>query len=195
MFTKKTPIQDLLIIEPVVHYDNRGYFLESWRADKYGAIYTAASQVLQFNQSYSEYGVLRGLHYQRNNTQGKLVRVVHGSIWDVVVDLRSDSKTFRRWYGLNLQGPCLSAQGKIPHQQLWVPPGLAHGFIVLSPHAIVEYGCSALYKPEEEVSLHWNDPDLNISWPMQPIHISRKDSTAITLQQIIEKGYLPSKST
>jgi dTDP-4-dehydrorhamnose 3,5-epimerase len=156
----------LIVIEPDVHRDARGFFLESYHAQKYrhGGIPDA---FVQDNHSRSVRGTLRGLHAQRRRPQGKLVRAVRGEIYDVVVDLRPGSPTFRQWAGLTL-----SAENFL---QCYVPPGCAHGFCVLSDWAEVEYKCTDFYDPADEFGIVWNDPDLAIAWPVRDPVLSAKD--------------------
>ncbi len=152
-----TDIAEVLIFEPVVHGDHRGAFLETWRAD----IFTAAGvkdTFVQDNQSSSGQGVLRGLHYQIQRPQGKLVRVIAGRVFDVAVDLRRSSSTFGRWVGVEL-----SAQN---HRLFWVPPGFGHGYYVLSEHAEFVYKCTDYYAPEHERILRYDDPAIDITWPL-----------------------------
>jgi dTDP-4-dehydrorhamnose 3,5-epimerase len=172
----RTEIEGLLIIEPKVFGDTRGFFLETYNRDRYVAEGLDATFV-QDNLSYSQKGVLRGLHYQKPFTQGKLVSVVEGQVWDVAVDLRANSPTFGRWFGL-----FLDAEKK---NQLYVPPGFAHGFVVTSPTALFSYKCTDVYHPETEGSLRWNDPDVGIQWPLdfEP-QLSGKDAQAPLLRDI-----------
>lgn len=172
----RTEIEGLLIIEPKVFGDTRGFFLETYNRDRYVAEGLDATFV-QDNLSYSQKGVLRGLHYQKPFTQGKLVSVVEGQVWDVAVDLRANSSTFGRWFGL-----FLDAEKK---NQLYVPPGFAHGFVVTSPAALFSYKCTDVYHPETEGSLRWNDPDVGIQWPLdfEP-QLSGKDAQAPLLRDI-----------
>jgi dTDP-4-dehydrorhamnose 3,5-epimerase len=166
----QTGIPGLLIIEPKVFSDDRGFFMESWNRQRYAAAGVDADFV-QDNHSKSEQGVLRGLHYQIEQPQGKLVRVTRGRVYDVVVDLRQSSPTFGKWLGF-----WLSAEN---FKQLWAPPGLAHGYY--SDSEIVEfcYKCTDYYAPQHERTIIWNDPDLGIDWPLpegrRPI-VSKKDS-------------------
>ena len=166
----QTDIPDIILIEPHVLSDTRGFFLESYQAKQFAKAGITASFV-QDNHSSSEQGVLRGLHYQIQQAQGKLVRVIYGDIYDVVVDLRRSSPTFGQWVGVHL-----SAENKY---QLWIPPGFAHGFYVLSEHAEVLYKATDYYAPEWERMLLWNDPELGIKWPLieelSPI-LSEKDA-------------------
>jgi dTDP-4-dehydrorhamnose 3,5-epimerase len=152
-----TAIADVLLIEPKVFGDPRGFFLESWNAKAFAEAGIAAAFV-QDNHSRSPRGVLRGLHYQIRQPQGKLVRVVAGEVFDVAVDLRRASSTFGRWVGERL-----SADNK---RMLWIPPGLAHGFLVLSESADFLYKTTDYYAPEHERVLAWNDPELGIKWPL-----------------------------
>lgn len=151
-----TDIADVKIIEPAVFGDERGFFMETFRADAFIKA-TGAKPFVQDNHSKSAHGILRGLHYQMQQTQGKLVRVVSGAVFDVAVDMREASPTFGRSVGVEL-----SAENK---RQLWVPEGFAHGFYVMSDAAEFVYKCTDYYHPESEVSLLWNDPALKINWP------------------------------
>ena len=156
---KVTPcdIKGLYVIEPTVFKDERGYFMETYnQKDMEEAGLTM--QFVQDNQSCSTKGVLRGLHFQKQFPQGKLVRVVRGKVFDVAVDLRSDSKTYGKWYGV-----VLSAENK---KQFFIPKGFAHGFLVLSENAEFTYKCSDFYHPNDEGGLIWNDPDINVQWPI-----------------------------
>lgn len=152
-----TSIPDVLVIEPAVHGDHRGYFFESWRADLFAAAGVDAPFV-QENQSSSGRGVLRGLHYQIRQPQGKLVRVISGRVFDVAVDLRRGSPTFGRWVGAELSAA--------NHRLFWVPPGFGHGFYVLSEQAEFVYKCTDYYAPEHERVIRYDDPDLGIAWPL-----------------------------
>jgi dTDP-4-dehydrorhamnose 3,5-epimerase len=154
---QSTPINDVVLIEPQVFGDARGYFLETWQAKKFAAAGIDATFV-QDNHSRSSRWTLRGLHFQSAHAQGKLVRVTAGSAFDVVVDLRRSSPTFGKWWGVEL-----SADN---HLMLWVPPGLAHGILVTSQNADFLYKCTELYSPAHERSLAWNDPALAIAWPL-----------------------------
>lgn len=157
---KVTPqaFPDILLIEPRVFQDERGFFLESFQAPRYEAL--GLPRLVQDNHSGSRRGVLRGLHYQITRPQGKLVSVVVGEIFDVAVDLRRTSATFGKWTGLRLQAD--------RQQQLWIPPGYAHGFLVLSEWAEVIYKASDFYHPPGERTLLWNDPTVNVAWPLPP---------------------------
>ncbi|MBQ2968650.1 MAG: dTDP-4-dehydrorhamnose 3,5-epimerase [Clostridia bacterium] len=151
----KTDIKDLILVEPTVFGDSRGYFMETYQKEEFkqGGIDV---DFVQDNQSCSGKGVLRGMHFQKKNPQGKLVRVVSGAVYDVAVDLRKDSKTYGKW-----QGFVLSAENK---RQLYVPEGFAHGFLVLSDSAEFVYKCTRYYDGSDEGGLMYNDPDLNIDW-------------------------------
>ena len=162
-----TAIDGAIVIEPRVFTDKRGFFLETFQHKKYAALLGDNIEFVQDNHSSSSAGVLRGLHFQRNNPQGKLVRVVHGEVFDVAVDLRLTSPTFGNYVGLHL-----SAENKL---QFWLPPGLAHGFVVLSERAEFEYKCSGYYDANDEACLLWNDPDLAIPWPITNPILSEKD--------------------
>jgi dTDP-4-dehydrorhamnose 3,5-epimerase len=164
-----TAIPDVLLIEPVVHGDERGFFLETWREARYREV-GVPTEFVQDNHSRSVEGTLRGLHYQIEQAQGKLVYTVTGAIWDVAVDLRRSSPTFGKWVGT-----LLSDQN---HHQLWVPAGFAHGFYVLSPAADVTYKCTEPYAGPHERCIRWDDPDLAVDWPLpdgRPPILSPKD--------------------
>ena len=164
-----TGLPGVVLIEPRVHGDSRGFFLETFHVDRYAAA-GVAGPFVQDNWSRSVRGTLRGLHFQEPQAQGKLVQVVAGAVYDVAVDVRRGSPTFGRWVGYEL-----SAENK---RQLWVPPGFAHGFVVLSDVADFFYKCTALYRPEAERAVIWNDPDLAIAWPIAEPLLSTKDAAA-----------------
>jgi len=170
-----TPLPGVLLLQPKVFGDERGFFLETWRK----SVFEQAGiddDFLQDNHSKSAHGILRGLHYQLRQPQGKLVRVVLGEVFDVAVDLRRSSPHFGQWYGVRL-----SAANKLA---LWVPPGFAHGFQVLSEEAEVSYKCTTYYAPEHERSLRWDDPALNIDWPLREgVVLSDKDRSAPLLHE------------
>jgi dTDP-4-dehydrorhamnose 3,5-epimerase len=173
MRLRDTALPEVKLVEPTVFRDQRGFFLESYHQRKLADAGLAATFV-QDNHSRSAAGVLRGLHAQRTRPQGKLVRVIEGAVWDVAVDIRPDSPTYRRWVGVEL-----SAENFL---ELWVPPGFAHGFCVLGDDgAQVQYKCTDFYAPGDEVSLLWNDPDLAIDWPIADPVLSAKDAAGITL--------------
>lgn len=171
-----TEIPDVVIVEPRVFSEERGFFMETWQADKFAAGGLDLSFV-QDNHSKSRRGVLRGLHYQVAHTQGKLVRVTAGEVYDVAVDLRRRSPRFGRWVGI-----LLSEANK---RMLWVPPGFAHGFYVTSASAEFLYKCTDRYAPEHERSIRWDDPDLGIDWPLVdgagPI-LSPKDAAGVSFR-------------
>jgi dTDP-4-dehydrorhamnose 3,5-epimerase len=158
MILKNLFVNGLVLIQPKIFEDDRGFFYESFHKQKFleNGIHL---EVVQQNHSGSKKNILRGLHYQIKNSQGKLVRVLKGEIFDVAVDLRKSSSTFGKW-----EGVVLSEENK---HLLWIPPGFAHGFFVMSNWAEVEYSTSDIYSPEYERTIIWNDPDLNISWPIQ----------------------------
>lgn len=173
-----TTVEGVLVVEPVVHRDDRGFFVETWHAARYGAA-GLPSAFVQDNHSRSVRHTLRGLHYQVGQPQGKLVGVATGTVFDVAVDLRRSSPTFKRWVGVELS----EANGR----QLWVPPGCAHGFYVLSAQADVIYKCTALYSGPDDRALRWNDPELAIAWPLleaPPPRLSAKDAGAPLLREI-----------
>jgi dTDP-4-dehydrorhamnose 3,5-epimerase len=173
-----TPISDVILIEPEVFGDNRGFFMETWQEPKFKSAGIDA-RFVQDNQSRSTQWTLRGMHMQIEFTQGKLVRVTSGSVFDVVVDLRRASPSFGRWWGAEL-----SDQN---HQMLWVPPGLAHGILVTSESADFLYKCTDVYSPSHERTLAWNDPTVGIEWPLpagvKP-KLSAKDLTGKSFSEI-----------
>ncbi|MFQ5889933.1 MAG: dTDP-4-dehydrorhamnose 3,5-epimerase [Gemmatimonadota bacterium] len=172
----------LLLVEPVVYGDSRGFFLESYQRERYrrGGI---AETFVQDNHSRSERGTLRGLHFQSPHAQGKLVRASAGEVFDVVVDVRVGSPGFGRWFGTYL-----SAEN---HMQLYIPPGFAHGFMVTSDWADFQYKCTEYYHPESEHALIWNDPALRIEWPVERPSLSAKDAAGRTLEELEASGVLP----
>jgi dTDP-4-dehydrorhamnose 3,5-epimerase len=166
------------VVEPDVHRDARGFFLETYHREKYAAGGITAAFV-QDNHSRSGRGTLRGLHAQVKRPQGKLVRVVEGEIYDVALDIRPGSPTFGRAVGMSISGE--------DFRQIWIPPGFAHGFCVLSEVAHVEYKCTEMYDAGDEVSILWSDPDLGITWPIRDPIVSAKDSRAPRLREIAPK--------
>jgi len=172
-----THLPDVVILEPRVFPDERGFFLESWNARDFVAATGIAATFVQDNHSRSQRGVLRGLHYQIVQPQGKLVRVARGSVFDVAVDLRKSSPTFGRWVGAELS--------ESNHRQLWVPPGFAHGFLVLSESADFIYKTTDYYAPQHERCLIWNDPEVGIDWPLagEPL-LAGKDRAGLGLRQV-----------
>jgi len=177
-----TPIEGVLILEPKVFGDARGFFFESFNARDFAQATGLERTFVQDNHSKSSQGVLRGMHFQVQHPQGKLVRVTQGSVFDVAVDIRRDSKTFGQWFGLEL-----SADNK---RQLWVPEGLAHGFLVTSESAEFLYKTTDYYHPEHERSLLWNDPAIGIDWPLHllsaPPLLAAKDAAAAPLATLFE---------
>jgi len=172
-----TAIPDVKILEPSVFGDERGFFMETFRVDEFTKN-CSSKPFVQDNHSRSSHGILRGLHYQLKNTQGKLVRVTSGEVYDVAVDMRKSSPTFGQHVGVVLSG-----ENK---KQLWVPEGFAHGFYVMSESAEFVYKCTDYYAPEHEVSLVWNDVELNISWPLiknLPPSLSAKDKEALSFKE------------
>lgn len=170
-----TKISDVKIVEAQIFGDERGFFMETWNQKQFEELVTGKPTLfVQDNHSKSKKGILRGLHYQTENTQGKLVRVVSGEVYDVVVDVRSGSPTLGHWVGVYL-----SSDNK---RQLWVPEGFAHGFYVISDEAEFVYKCTNYYDPSTEVSLAWNDPSVAVEWPIsdQP-QLSIKDQNGLAL--------------
>ncbi len=170
-----TPLEGLLVLEPRVFGDDRGFFFESYNARRFAELTGVSLPFVQDNHSRSAKGVLRGLHYQIAQAQGKLVRATAGSVFDVAVDLRKSSATFGQWYGIEL-----SAENK---KQMWIPPGFAHGFVVTSDAAEFLYKTTDYWAPEHERSVLWNDPAIGIAWPAldaAPL-LSAKDQAALLL--------------
>lgn len=176
-----TDLPGVLIVEPKVFGDERGYFLETWSQSRYAERVTTDNFV-QDNVSFSRRGVLRGLHFQKINPQGKLVYVLLGEVFDVAVDIRVGSPTFGQWTSV-----ILSAENK---RQFFIPAGFAHGFCVTSETALFAYKCTDIYNPTSEGSVLWNDPDLNIPWPCDQPELSSKDAQGIKLVDF-PKALLP----
>ncbi len=176
----KTNISDLLIIEPNVFGDSRGFFLETYHKERYGAP-IGNYEFVQDNLSLSKKGVLRGLHYQKPNAQGKLVGVIEGDVFDVAVDLRQDSPTFLHW-----EGVILSGENK---RQFWIPPGFAHGFCVLSERVYFSYKCTEFYEPSSENCILWNDPMINIEWPIENPELSPKDLKGFNIKDMDKSSF------
>lgn len=177
-----TPLNGLLLLTPTVYTDTRGHFFESFNAKTYRRIAGIQPDFVQTNESLSRRGVLRGLHWQTApKAQGKLVRVVYGAVFDVAVDLRENSETFGQWYGCELSDE--------NHAQLWIPQGFAHGFLTLTETAITSYQVTEHHSPDHEQCLAWNDPVLNIEWPLkragvaQPI-VSPKDADGLAFTEL-----------
>jgi dTDP-4-dehydrorhamnose 3,5-epimerase len=179
-----TELADVILIEPDVHKDSRGFFLETYHADKYRAL-GIDQPFVQDNHSRSVQGTVRGLHLQVRRPQAKLIRVVVGEIYDVAVDVRRGSPTFGRWVGVTLSAASFA--------QLYVPGGFAHGFSVISPVAEIEYKCTDLYDPADEIGIAWNDPALGIAWRFDAPILSERDRRHPTLSEVIDR--LPHYST
>lgn len=176
----ETKIPDVKIIEPEIFGDDRGFFMETWNQKRFETLITGKkTNFVQDNHSKSKQGILRGLHYQTKNTQGKLVRVVSGEVFDVAVDIRKDSTTYGHWVGIYL-----SAEN---NRQLWIPEGFAHGFYVTSVEAEFVYKCTDYYNPRAEESIIWNDETLNIKWPIKNynVELSNKDALGISFTEIL----------
>lgn len=172
----------VVVVEPDVYRDSRGYFLESYQAEKYRAA-GIVGPFVQDNESRSTVGTLRGLHLQHRRPQGKLIRVIDGEIWDVAVDVRRGSPSFGRWAAVTLSSDNF--------KQVYVPPGFAHGFCVLSAVARVEYKCTEFYDPSDEIGIAWNDPALGIAWPVRDPLLSERDRRQPTLA--VQMDQLPTK--
>lgn len=172
----------VMLIEPEIHGDARGYFMEVFHEKRYAEA-GIAGRFVQDNQSHSKKGVLRGLHYQAGKEQGKLIRVLQGEIFDVTVDIRPGSKTFGKWMGVKLTG--------IEPRMLWIPKGFAHGFYTLSETADVAYKVTEFYAPQNDRTLLWNDPDVAVRWPLQgePV-LSEKDRAGHSLKTVTTLGQI-----
>lgn len=181
---KKCIIEGVRIIEPDIHEDERGFFYETYHQDKYKKLINISDNFVQDNHSRSSYGVLRGLHFQKNKAQGKLIRVIHGVVYDFFVDIRRESSTFGKAFGIEI-----NEKNKL---QVWLPPGLAHGFLTLSPFAEFEYKCTNFYDPGDEYCLIWTDTKVNIELPIpkEDIIVSPKDSNGLTFDELIAKGVI-----
>lgn len=175
----ETELPGLLVFEPDVFRDHRGVFLETWNVQRYPSL----PPFVQDNLSRSRKDVLRGLHYQHPMGQGKLITAVAGVVYDVAVDLRRGSPTFGRWWASTLSGD--------DHRQLYIPEGFAHGFLVRSEEAVVSYKCTAVYSAEHDRALRWDDPDLDIEWPVAQPLLSDKDRAAPTLAELDEAALPP----
>ncbi len=176
MKVTETKIPGVLIIEPDIHGDERGWFSERWKDDRYAAI-GIPGPFVQDNMAKSSQGILRGLHVQHPHGQGKLVQVISGTVFDVAVDIRAGSPTFGQWVGVELSGENM--------RQFWVPAGFAHGYLVTSEESVFSYKCTDTYHPETEFSILWNDPEIRINWPLtgRPL-LSDKDASAGLLSGI-----------
>lgn len=172
----KTDIPGVLIIEPDLYGDDRGWFMETWQERRYVDA-GISGPFVQDNMARSRHGILRGLHLQHPYAQGKLVQVVLGEVFDVAVDVRRGSPHFGKWVGVLLSGD--------NHRQLWVPPGFAHGYVVTSNEAVFGYKCTEYYHPETDLSIRWDDPDIGIDWPIVgPPGLSEKDASALLLKDV-----------
>lgn len=181
MIVTPTPIPDLLLIQPKVFGDERGYFLETFSQKRYEEAGIPGG-FCQDNLSFSRKGILRGLHLQNPNAQGKLVSVVQGEVFDVAVDLRLGSPTFKKWFSVILSGESKN--------QMFVPKGFAHGFCVISETAVFTYKCSDYYQPSSEICLIWNDPDIGVDWPKIEPELSARDLAGRKLSDIPESSLL-----
>lgn len=175
-------LPDLVVIDPIVHIDSRGFLLESWHSFRYRDA-GIPGQFVQDVHSRSARGVLRGLHFQHPHDQGKLVRVSRGHVFDVSVDLRLGSKTFGKWWGTELSDT--------NHRQIWIPAGFAHGYQTLSERADFEYRCDALYSPDTSWTLAWDDPAVRVPWPIPNPVLSDSDSNGLSLSELERRGLLP----
>lgn len=171
----QTSLPDIIVFEPVLHGDSRGFFLETYREDSLRQI-GICDHFLQDNHSRSSRGILRGLHYQLIQPQGKLVRVARGAVYDVVVDVRNGSPTFGQWYGTVLDDQNM--------RMMYIPAGFAHGFVAISAIADFIYKCSDYYHPQSEQGIRWNDPTIGIEWPADDVQLSEKDSDFPLLQDV-----------
>ena len=172
----ETALPGVLVLEPTVHRDDRGFFLETFQATRFRDVTNVDLPFVQDNHSRSTKGVLRGLHAQHRQPQGKLVRVSRGEVFDVAAVIDSRSPNFGRWVGVTLSD--------VNHRQLWVPPGYAHGFMVLSDVADFEYKCTDFYNPGDEIGVVWNDPDLAVDWPLSQPLVSEKDRALPKLAEL-----------
>ena len=171
----KCDIAGLIIIEPKIFGDARGFFVETWNRKRYQELGIDADFV-QDNLSFSRRGTLRGLHFQNPAPQGKLLQVLQGEVFDVAVDIRRSSPTFGKWHGL-----MLTSENK---RQFYIPPGFAHGFAVLSETALFQYKCTEFYSPKDELALRWDDPAIGIQWPLKDPLLSERDTRALPLSQL-----------
>jgi dTDP-4-dehydrorhamnose 3,5-epimerase len=175
-------ISGLLIIEPKVFGDARGFFLETWNLLRYREA-GIAEDFVQDNVSFSRRGILRGLHLQNPKPQGKLLEVLQGEVFDVAVDVRRSSPTFGNWHGLKL-----SSENKV---QFYIPPGFAHGFAVLSETALFHYKCTEFYSPKDELAIRWDDPDIGIDWPLTDPLLSERDAKGLLLRDAPPERLFP----
>lgn len=179
MILQETEIPGVVLLTPKVFGDPRGFFFETWNRRRFAEL-GLDLEFVQDNISFSGRGILRGLHFQNPSPQGKLVQVLQGEVYDVAVDIRRGSPTFGRWFGVRL-----SAEN---HQQMYVPPGLAHGFCVTSETALFAYKCTDFYNPGGEYSLRWNDPELGIDWPIDEPTLSGKDAEGLLLRDLPDEA-------
>lgn len=182
MKTAATKLPGVLIIEPAVHGDARGFFMETYQQQRYAEA-GLPDRFVQDNLSRSRRGVLRGLHFQIPNPQGKLVSVLEGEVYDVALDIRRGSPTFGQWVGVVLSGD--------NKRQIYVPPGLAHGFVVTSETAVFAYKCTDYYNPKSEGTVLWNDPDLGIDWPIVEPTLAAKDLAGVRLKDLAPERLVP----
>ena len=182
MKIENTPIEGVLLIKPDVFGDSRGYFQESWNERRYAEL-GFNHQFVQDNLSLSRKGILRGLHLQNPNPQGKLVYVLRGEVFDVAVDVRVGSPSFGQWFGAVLS--------EDNHYQLYVPKGFAHGFCVTSDEALFAYKCTDFYSPTHELSIAWDDPEIGIEWPVESPQLSAKDKEGLRLRDIHPEQLVP----
>jgi len=175
----ETHLPGVLVIEPRVFSDERGFFLETYHEERYRESARIEPRFVQDNHSRSRRGVLRGLHLQLGHPQGKLVRAATGRVWDVAVDVDSRSPTFCRWFGAELSDE--------NHRQLYIPPGYAHGFVVLSDVADFVYKCTDFYRPEDEIGILWNDPELDVRWPVTAPIVSDRDGKNLLLKDYVAR--------
>lgn len=178
MKAEETALPGVLILHPDVHHDDRGFFLERYHRGRYAALPGLDVEFVQDNHSHSKRGVLRGLHLQERHPQGKLVSVLSGRVWDVAADVDPQSPSFRRWVGVELSAA--------NHRQLYIPPGYAHGFCVLSEGADLVYKCTDFHRPEDEQGLLWNDPQLAIDWPLKAPALSPRDAANPSLRDYLK---------
>lgn len=176
----ETELPGVMIIEPQVFGDARGFFVETFQVERYRKVVGIEMPFVQDNQSRSAHGVLRGMHSQRLRPQGKLVRVTRGEVFDVAADIDPNSSTFSRWVGVTLS--------ESNHRQLWVPPGYVHGFVVLSDTADFAYKCTDYYDPSSEYGVVWNDPQLAIDWPIKSPTLAERDARLPSLAQLSSKA-------
>jgi dTDP-4-dehydrorhamnose 3,5-epimerase len=180
MKATSTSLKDCTIIDPEIFKDKRGFFLETFQIEKYVDIIGVSTSFVQDNHSRSTIGTLRGLHFQDLKPQGKLVRVMRGSVFDVAVDLRANSPTFGMWEGFDLNEDNM--------RQLWIPPGFAHGFLATSEIVDFEYKCTDYYDPDDERCIHWNDPYLDIAWPVNiKFEVSEKDKNGSSFDSLFQQ--------